>query len=174
MGSDSDSLTAKLASLSLAKRALLELRLKEKNTVLPIEQTIPRRATYGCAPVSFAQQRLWFLQQLEPGSFAYNQPNAIRLKGALDVEAVRRALNVIVDRHEVLRTTFIPADNGVPVQRIGESPLVELTLLDLSGCPDSKREDELQRLMRELTECPFDLAHDLMLRPTLLKLGPAE
>ena len=170
----SDNLTARLANLSPAKRALLELRLKEKGTILPVEQTIPRRATRGSAPLSFAQQRLWFLHQLEPDSSAYNQPNAMRLQGALDVEALRRALDVIVDRHEVLRTTFILADNGLPVQLIGESRSLGLTLLDLSGCPDSKREAELQRLMKEITERPFDLSHDLMLRSRLLKLSPTE
>ena len=66
------------------------------------------------------------------------------------------------------------ADGGVPVQLINEKPSVDVTLLDLSGCPDSKREAELEHLVRETTERPFDLSHDLMLRPTLLKLGPAE
>jgi amino acid adenylation domain-containing protein len=171
---DQGNFNERLANLSPVKRALLELRLKEQGRILPAEHAIQRRATRGPVPLSFAQQRLWFLHQLQPDSCAYNLLNAMRLQGALNLDALRKAFDVLVDRHEVLRTTFMLADGGFPVQVIGASRSLDLTLLDLSGCPDSKREDELQRLMRETTERPFDLAHDLMLRPTLVKLGPAE
>jgi alpha-ketoglutarate-dependent taurine dioxygenase len=172
---DSNSISERLANLSPAKRALLEQRLGDKGLDRLTERSIPVRASREFAPLSFAQQRLWFLHQLEPDSFAYNQSNAIRLQGAgLNVEALRMAFNAIVDRHEVLRTTFILGDGGVPAQLIGKSRSVDLRLLDLSACPDSSREADLQRVMREITERPFDLCNDLMLRPTLIRLGPAE
>jgi hypothetical protein len=85
----SDNLSARLANLSPAKRALLELRLNEKNLESLVTPSMPRRSTRDSAPPSFAQQRLWFLNQLEPESPAYNESNAIRLSGILDVNAFK-------------------------------------------------------------------------------------
>jgi len=102
-----DNLTGRIASLSPAKRALLEMKLKQMNVATSVRQTIPRRATSEPAPLSFAQERLWFLDQLEPESRAYNQPRLIRLKGVLDADALHKALDTVVARHEGLRTTFI-------------------------------------------------------------------
>src|SRR6266542_2375549 len=90
-------------------------------------------------PVSFAQQRLWFLEQLEPGSPFYNVPSAVRLSGPLDVPALEQSLNEIVRRHEVLRTTFI-MDDGQPVQAIAPSVSVSLPVVDLCELPNAERE----------------------------------
>ena len=112
-------LTDRIANLSPAKRVVLELRLKKKNYTAYGDHTIPRRANCDSAPLSFAQQRLWFLNQLEPDSTPYNMPKAIRIFGRLNVEALQKTLDIIVDRHEMLRTTFSLVE-GSPVQVIGK------------------------------------------------------
>jgi amino acid adenylation domain-containing protein/non-ribosomal peptide synthase protein (TIGR01720 family) len=136
----------------------------------PGKRISARRRT-GEAPLSFAQQRLWFLNELIPNSHAYNIPVAYRLAGTLDVAALDSALKEIVRRHEVLRTTFSPAD-GNPVQRVGGSTAFALDVLDLSGLPD--RDAQARRLSREDAHRPFDLVRGPVLRARLLKLGPEE
>src|SRR6266571_238803 len=113
-----DSLKERIASLSPAKRALLEMKLKSKEArVAPEDQAIPKRENHGLPPLSFAQQRLWFLDQLEPGNSLYNIPRIVRISGALDVTAIKRSLDEIVRRHESLRTIFA-VSNGKPSQLI--------------------------------------------------------
>ncbi len=168
-----DNLTYRLTNLSPAKRALLELRLKTKGTAAPSEQTIPRRPTCDPAPLSFAQQRLWFLNQMEPESPAYNQPKAIRLIGSLDVNALQKALDQIIARHEVLRTTFVSVD-GMPLQVIADSRAVALPVIDLGAESEAARDAEVKRLLAETIRRPFDLSRDLMLRALLLRLHEAE
>src|SRR5215212_9755481 len=105
-------LTARIAALPPEKRALLELRLKQKQEGQAGHNTIPRRATHDAPPLSSAQQRLWFLDQLEPHSAGYNMRFAVRLQGPLDITHFHRAVNALVARHEILRTTFISGDDG--------------------------------------------------------------
>jgi len=100
-------------------------------------------------PLSFAQQRLWFLHLLAPQSPAYNMPFALRLVGQLDIPALERTLNEIVRRHEILRTTF-DALEGEPVQLIAATQRLELPFTDLSGLPPPQREAETRRLAREV------------------------
>src|SRR5687768_12360894 len=109
--------TDRLANLSPAKRALFEQWLKGKGVAALAGWTIPRRISREFAPLSFAQQRLWFLHQLEPDSTAYNESTAVRLSGRLDVEVLEKVFNRIIARHEVLRTTIVPVD-GNSMQRI--------------------------------------------------------
>src|SRR5215475_5511103 len=170
---DDDSLTERLAKLSPSKRALLELRLKEKGLKSVAAKIIPRRPTHGSAPLSFAQQRLWFLNQLEPESPNYNQPKPVRLTGALDEKALAEALNHVVARHQALRTTFVVVD-GVPVQVIAEARSLDLPLADLRSLPDAVRDAETQLLLVETIRRPFDLSQDLMLRALLLRLADRE
>jgi amino acid adenylation domain-containing protein len=148
------------------------LSLEEKRALLA--QLLQKKAAKPNAfPLSFAQQRLWFLDQLEPHSPLYNMPRAVRLQGRLNVEALQQALKVIVSRHETLRTTFTAVD-GIPMQVIAEHPPADLPIIDLSARPEAAREVEVQGFIREEAERPFDLARDLPLRATLLRLGPEE
>jgi amino acid adenylation domain-containing protein/non-ribosomal peptide synthase protein (TIGR01720 family) len=170
---DGNSLTQRLTNLSPAKRALLELRLNTKRTPASPEQTIPPRASRDPAPLSFAQQRLWFLHQLDPESPSYNQPKAIRLIGTLDVHALQKALDHIVARHEALRTTFVSVD-GISLQVIAKSRAVELPVIDLRQWPGTIPEAEVHRVLVETSRRPFDLSRDLMLRALLLCLADQE
>ena len=120
-------------------------------------------------PCSFAQERLWFLDQLFPGSPLYNIPAALRLSGALDVEALTRGLNEIVARHESLRTTIVAVD-GQPLQFIDRRASVSLPVVDLGGLPQSEREGRARRLVEEEARRPFDLARGPLLRAGLLRL----
>ena len=166
-------LAVRIAGLSPEKRALLEFKLKKKGSDASGQETIPRSASRATAPLSFAQQRLWFLAQLEPDSAAYNIHRAIRLSGALNIEALQKSLDAIVARHEVLRTTFAGVD-GVPVQVIAASRLVEFEVIDLSQRASSDQNREVQSLLDERIQRPFDLSSDLMLKATLVKLEREE
>src|SRR5690348_4044745 len=124
-------------------------------------------------PSSFAQQRLWFLDQLEPESAAYNIPTSIQLNVALDVEVLERSLNALIERHEVLHTTFVAVD-GMPMQVIAPSFKVSLPVVNLSTLPEAQREVEMLRLANEEAAYPFDLVQGPLLRTTLLKLASEE
>ncbi|HYU31756.1 MAG TPA: amino acid adenylation domain-containing protein, partial [Thermoanaerobaculia bacterium] len=119
-------------------------------------------------PLSFAQERLWFLDRLEPGSAVYNIPAAIRLRGSLDPTALETALAALVEHHEALRTTF-PAEGGRPYQRIHPPGGFTLQRLDLTTADDP--EAEALRLAREEAGRPFDLAAGPLFRAALLRLG---
>src|SRR5215475_335111 len=97
-------------------------------------------------PTSFAQQRLWFLDQWVPGSRVYTIPIAGRLTGRLQVAALERGLNEIVRRHEVLRTTFVSSDEGQPLQVITPTLHLSLPVVDLRALPETQREAEVCRL----------------------------
>jgi amino acid adenylation domain-containing protein len=120
-------------------------------------------------PLSFAQQRLWFLDQLEPGSSFYNIPAAVRLQGTLDLTALEQSFNEVIRRHESLRTRF-GVVNGVPVQVIDEAPEFSLPVLDLSTIDEA----EARRVATEESQRPFDLAAGPLLRATVLRLGEQE
>jgi len=131
----------------------------------PSIQPIPRT---GELPLSFSQQRMWFLDQLEPGTPAYNRPSSIRLTGSLNVAALEKSLNEIVRRHEVLRTHF-PMNNGIPIQVIASNLNLTLSVTDLSDWPD--RETEAQRLAASEAQRSFDLAQGPLIRAGLLRLN---
>ena len=124
-------------------------------------------------PLSFAQQRLWFLDQLEPGSAFYNVPAALRLRGALNIEALERTLSEVVRRHEVLRTHFIALD-GEPVQVIEAAAPLRLAVLDLSAMEEEAGEAEMLRLARIEAGRPFDLSRGPLLRVNLIRLSAEE
>jgi amino acid adenylation domain-containing protein/FkbM family methyltransferase len=124
-------------------------------------------------PLSFAQQRLWFFDQMEPGSDFYNVPAAVRLTGWLDVEALERTLTEVVRRHEVLRTTFATKD-GRPVQLIHPAAAVKLPLVELSHLRAEEREEKVTQLAQAEAAQPFDLSHGPLLRAQLLRLSESE
>jgi hypothetical protein len=124
-------------------------------------------------PLSYAQQRLWFLDQLEPNSSFYNVPAAVRLSGALNVEALQRTLSEVVRRHEVLRTHFITVD-GKPVQVIDAPEPLKLEVIDLSTLDEAERTAETERLLASESARPFNLSRGPLLRMSLIRLGEEE
>ncbi|HVG21000.1 MAG TPA: amino acid adenylation domain-containing protein, partial [Blastocatellia bacterium] len=127
----------------------------------------------GELPLSFAQQRLWFINQMETGSSAYNVPYAVRLTGPLNVAALGRSLSEIIRRHEVLRTTFVSL-KGRPRQVIAEAGPLSLPTVDLSDMRRDDREAEAQRLTAEEASLGFDLSRGPLLRVKLIRLKEAE
>jgi len=124
-------------------------------------------------PLSFAQQRLWFEDQMEPGSPLYNMAAQLDLRGALDAAALERALTEVVRRHEALRTTF-PSLRGRPRQEIAAPSPVRLPRIDLAALPAERRVEEARRQALAEARRPFDLAAGPLLRGFLLRLGASE
>lgn len=124
-------------------------------------------------PLSFAQERLWFLEQWQSGDWLYNGVNACHLSGPLDVSALERTIEEIVCRHEILRTTF-PAVDGRPVQRIAPPGRVPLPMVDLRHLPPDEGRAEADRLMTEETRRPFDVARGPLVRGLLIRLDDEE
>jgi amino acid adenylation domain-containing protein len=131
---------------------------------------IGRAARGAEAPLSFAQQRLWFLEQLQPGSGAYHAPAAVRFRGPLDVAALARSLDEVVRRHEVLRTRFVESDGEVH-QRIEAPRTGLLAVVDLGERSAAEQEAEVLAGARRQRERPFDLVEGPLLRAALLVLG---
>ena len=123
--------------------------------------------------LSFAQQRLWFLDRLDPAGGLYNVSGGVRLRGALDTEALERSLQELVERHEALRTNFLEIE-GRPVQKVRERSGLTLRMVDLSGLGEAAREREAERLSSSEGRRGFDLAGDELLRVLLLKTGERE
>jgi amino acid adenylation domain-containing protein len=136
----------------------------------PPIQPIPRD---GELPLSFAQQRLWFLEHFQPGEATYNIPTSARLTGPLDVGAFGRALCEIVRRHEILRTIY-PGEDGRPRQVILPELDLPLPLIDLGALPEPLREAEARRLATGQARRPLPLASGPLLRTFLFRLGPGE
>ncbi|MEW5930744.1 MAG: amino acid adenylation domain-containing protein, partial [Gemmatimonadota bacterium] len=151
-------------------RAHLRRLLRRRADGRREEQRIRPRAGDGPVPLSFAQQRLWFIQQLDPASSAYNMPYPLRLRGALDVAALERAVTEMVRRHESLRTVFA-ATAGEPVQVVRPAGPVRLPVLDLSGLPPAARDAATRRRVAEESARPFDLARGPLLRVVVLRLA---
>ena len=144
---------------------------KNSDSALPPICPIARNGSY--LPLSYAQERLWFLDQFQPGNEAYNVPGAVRIRGGLNVGALEQALSEIVRRHEVLRTTF-EAREGQPVQVIHAAAPLKLEVLDLQAEVQSEQEQRVQELARVEAQEPFDLAKGPLLRVSLARLGEAE
>ncbi|MGZ4032707.1 MAG: condensation domain-containing protein, partial [Tumebacillaceae bacterium] len=128
-------------------------------------------------PLSFAQQRLWVIEQLLPGNTAYNMPVAVKLQGALDVAAFEKSLNDIIARHEALRTTFVEGlvdGEGQPVQLIADAQWQSLHLVDVRDMPQELREKEAQRLAQLDAETPFDLSNGPLIRFSMLQMDAQE
>src|SRR5215213_4424439 len=146
-----------------------ELRQGAGVSAPPIE----RRERVGELPLSFAQQRLWFIDQLAPGGTVYNIPLSVRLSGALNVPALEQTLNEILRRHEVLRTSFAVVDEQ-SVQVIAPEVSLSLRVQELTSLREPEREAEVNRLAEVEAHQPFDLSQGPLLRVKLLRLSESE
>ncbi|RJS25315.1 hypothetical protein DRW03_09470 [Corallococcus sp. H22C18031201] len=164
------------APLGLLFDAPTVAKFAERLGDIAVTQAPPlkRVSRVGALPLSFAQQRLWFIDQLSPGSPLYNVPLPLRLEGDLDEKALLRGFEELVRRHESLRTTF-RTESGEPVQDIHAKMAVPMAHVDLRHVADaSQRQAEAVRLATEDARRPFDLAQGPLLRALLLKLQPRE
>jgi amino acid adenylation domain-containing protein len=152
-----------VAQVAERVEALRRAALPAAPPVLPVDRGAP-------LPLSFAQERLWFLDRLQPGGSFFNVPVFLRLRGALDVAALERALGEIVRRHEALRTTLGQVD-GTPVQVIAPFAGFALPVDDLRALEPEAREDEARRRVQDEARRPFDLAAGPLFRPRLLRLA---
>ena len=159
--------------LSLAQLAIKILAQLATADFIPSAPLTKVQTTTNVHPLSFAQQRLWFLDQLEPGNPAYNISFAIRLKGSLKVALLERSLNEIVRRHEILRTTFSTI-NGQPAQIIAPSLRLSLSVVDYQEYPELEHESAVQRFATQENQQSFDLTQGLLLRAKLVCLGQQE
>ena len=135
--------------------------------------TIPRRRHDGPARLSFGQERLFLLDRIMPGLAAYNVPALVRVRCTLDAELVRRACEMIIARHEILRTTIRLVD-GTPAQEVMPLTRFELTVADLRRLSEAGRDARAHELLAELARRPFDLARDVLLRVALVHVGVEE
>jgi amino acid adenylation domain-containing protein len=163
----------RIDALSPHQRELLLARLGRKDSGTDkADLAIPRRSP-GRPPLSFAQQRLWFLDQLDPGSALYNIPFAAVIPVPVDVTLFERSINMIVARHESLRTTFAMSDSG-PVQIIHDKMRIPLQVHDLTDLPAEEVQSVADEMVTAHGAVPFDLATGPLLKTGLLKLGPRE
>jgi amino acid adenylation domain-containing protein len=162
-----------IQNLSSEKREQLRARLIAKGVDLQALPVLRRPPDQRVIPASFAQQRLWFLDQLQPGSPVYNVPATVRLTGPLDAKVLARTLNEVVRRHDVLRTRFALA-NDMPIQVVAPALDLELPQTDLSALPEAERALRAGELARHEAWVPFDLAAGPLVRAHLLRTSEAE
>jgi amino acid adenylation domain-containing protein len=155
-----------LPTVAALVQAIESERRSDAPPLVPVPRDLP-------LPLSFAQQRLWFLNQLEPASPLYNVPAAVELRGRLDRAVLAAALGEVARRHEALRTRLVAAPGG-PVQIVDAAAPVPLPEIDLVGLPAAARLEEARRLAREEARRPFDLAAGPLLRSTLVTLDGGE
>jgi amino acid adenylation domain-containing protein/non-ribosomal peptide synthase protein (TIGR01720 family) len=157
---DTPTIVGMARSIEVARQTMADLKV-------PPLQPVPRG---GPLPLSFAQQRMWFLEQLEPSRAVYNLPLAWRFTGDLNVSALEQSVGEIVRRHEILRTTF-PSVDGQPMQMIAPELALPLLVVDLQSLLETEREAAVQRLAAEEAQRPFDLVHGPLVRATLLRMS---
>jgi amino acid adenylation domain-containing protein len=167
-----DALTAELQEELVRRKGELVAYLREAESRRE-EPPLTRAARDQALPTSFAQERLWFLQKLDPESVAYNLQANIRIPGRLDVPALERALAELVRRHEVLRTTFAE-EEGRPVQVVAPASGVALALSDLRALPEGERAREVERLAKGEVRQPFDLERGPVFRARVVALGEGD
>ncbi|MEG3918369.1 amino acid adenylation domain-containing protein [Microcoleus sp. T3_A4] len=163
-------LIERIAALSPEKRELLLQRLNQKKESVSLEKILPQSRESNTFPLSFAQQRLWFFEQLTPGNFTYHILAGVGLTGTLDARALDRSLNELVKRHEVLRTAF-KTINGQPVQAIASNLELKILEIDLRSLPETERSREVERLIAAEAKLAFNLSQAPLLRAKLLHLS---
>lgn len=162
-----------LENMPPGRRTLLEQQLLKRAASKAPRRSSETSKAQGPVPLSFAQESLWFFDQLEPNSPLYNMPYALRLRGALNVSALRKALSRIVSRHDSLRT-HITVVSGRPMQVTAAATDIDMPVIDLSPFSNADSEREAKRRMDEFAGAPFDLTRDLLLRAELLRLREDE
>ncbi len=171
-------LDERIARLSPSKRALLESMLQRgqstHGTTAAVSAGIPTVQRVDPLPLSFAQERMWIQQQLDPESAAFNLVFSLRADGEFDQDALRRALGFLLERHESLRTCFKSSDDGKPQQSVVPNVTVSMLSEDLSSLDQQERKQASQRHQREEMEQPFDLSQDVLLRCRLLRFSLSE
>lgn len=161
--------------LSPERRALLERMLRERGIEdRPASPGITPRQQDGPSPLSLNQEGIWFIHQLDPERPAYNIPGVVRLQGPLEVGALEKTLEILLRRHDALRTVFELNDTGVPVQTVTAPGPFELPVVDLSALTEQEQASEIQRRAQEDAETPFDLARGPLFTAFLLKLSDVE
>lgn len=168
----SPDLAARLAALSPEKRALLERQLGAVTPIAVANRTKPA-PNVRSFPLSIAQQRVWFLEQLEPGHSLYNLPMIRRFREPVDPQKVEKAINEVIRRHDSLRTTF-RLEEGVPVQEIRPDLTVNIEVTDLEAISIEMREEEARRRALAAARQPFDLERGPLIAGHLLRLDPAD
>lgn len=167
-----DSFSERIRRLTPQQRELLLRGVAQHERSLAV-QRIPRRASSGDAPLAFAQQRLWFLHQMSDSGGAYHIPLLLQLRGPLEPAALRRSLQAVVDRHDVLRATF-PSTDGWPRQRIAPRLTCPLPELDLSEHRLDEQQARLRRTLEADLQQPFSLEKGPILRAKLVRMGPED
>ncbi|PSM49383.1 hypothetical protein C7Y66_09370 [Chroococcidiopsis sp. CCALA 051] len=157
-------------AIAAVKESIVEM---QAGGFLPCDRQIVPVSRHEHLPLSFAQQRLWFLDRLDPNNFGYNEPIALRIAGELNVAALEQSFNEIIRRHEVLRTTFTTVE-GQPVQVIAPHLHLTIPVVDLRHLPSAERETTALHLATEQAQQPFDLTQNPLLRCTLLQLDETE
>ncbi len=161
------------ATLTPAKRALLEMRLSGHTPQRAKVQTIEKRPDGSGFPLSFAQQRLWFIYQMAPESVAYNMPTALRLEGILNLPALETAFIEVIRRHEILRAIYGESD-GEPVMKINPVPAQIMHSIDLQSLDQAEQETRIKHLVDQEAKQPFDLEKGPLTRIQLLKQSKLE
>ncbi|MGZ4033035.1 MAG: non-ribosomal peptide synthetase, partial [Tumebacillaceae bacterium] len=170
----SERLKERKSSLSPSKRELLNRRLRGETTAVPTKTSgIQKRVGEGPATLSFPQQRLWFLDQLDPGNTAYNTPSATRLRGKLHVDLLEQSFNEVVRRHEVLRTTFA-MEQEMAVQVIAPNLHISIPVIDLRELPPEQRQQAVKQYVADESKRPFDIHQGPLVRATLLQTDAEE
>jgi amino acid adenylation domain-containing protein/thioester reductase-like protein/non-ribosomal peptide synthase protein (TIGR01720 family) len=168
-----DELSKRISALSPAKRKLLEKKLQARKGEGAPARLRPLGEADGPFPLSFAQERLWLLDQLDPGNPAFNVCSTAHLRGDVDLEAAGRCIKKIIERHEALRTVFSETESG-PVQVVLPEPATTLNHIDLRHLPQEDRPAEIARLVETEARHRFDLRHGPLLRFALIQLGDGE
>ena len=166
-------LDERLANLSPSQRALLEQRLMARRTGVAQRSGITRRTVDSPCPLSYAQELLWLLSQVFDDGIAYNSPGAYHLEGPLDLDLLKRSFDALVQRHEILRTTYSVID-GRPMQIIHPTAELDLNVVDLRGHAPDELESESQRILKEESRFAFDLVTGPVIRPTVIRLTDNE
>jgi len=169
-----DALTSELkAQLQTRKEEIIHLIHKINSFSSSDREIITPVSRAENIPLSFAQQRLWFLDRLEPGNPFYNQPTALRLTGELKIDILEQSLREIIRRHEILRTTFTTVATQT-VQVIESEVNFQLLVIDISNLSPTEKEAKVKQLAQQEARYPFDLEQDLLLRVKLLKCDRQE